>query len=453
MRIGYLGIDVSKGYADFALLSDKKKLLEQVFQLDDTQEGHAKLLNLLGDFKKRHNLDVINAVLESTGGYENNWLSYLKNEGHWLNIKMARINPFGVKHDGMASMERTTTDATSARRIAIYIMNHPEKANWEESGYDLMDSLRSMYNYIRTKVKQKVQLQNQLEKLLYTAFPEILKYMQEQLPKWLLYALEKYPTAAAMRNADLSSLIEIKGVSEEKAKKLIQKAEQSISWSDNPTLRQLISGYACDILNLIIQVEELKKSLEAQKEISLEIQILESFRGIGRYSAIGLMIEIENVSRFKSTKKISSFFGIHPKFKQSGDKIGGIKMSKQGSPEIRAVLYMVAKSAIIYDPHIRKIYDRFREQGMAYNQAMGVIMHKILRIIYGMLKSKTFYDPNYDRGKQQITAKYITEKNTRTMVETNGLNKKRYQEMNIEAPISKRQLRKRKEHLTSPGSK
>ena len=70
-----------------------------------------------------------------------------------------------------------------------------------------------------------------------------------------------------------------------------------------------------------------------------------------------------------------------------------------------------------------------------------------------MLKSKSFYDPNYDRSKQQITAKYITEKNARTKVETDGHNKKRYQEMNIEAPISKRQLRKRKEHLTSPGSK
>jgi transposase len=452
MKIGYLGIDVSKGYADFALLSDKKEMLEGVFQLDDTQQGHAKLLYLLGQFAKKHKLDGINAAVESTGGYENNWLSFLKNEGHWVKIKTARINPFGVKHDGIASMERTTTDATSARRIAIYIMNHPEKANWEESAYDLMDSLRSMYNYIRTKVKQKVQLQNQLEKLLYTAFPEMLNYIQEQLPKWLLYTLQIYPTAASMRDAEISDLIKIKGVTEVKAKELIKKAEQSISWSDNATLRQIIASYASDILNLIVQVEELKKSLETQKEITHEMQILESFRGIGRYSAIGLMIEIENISRFKNVKKLCSFFGVHPKFKQSGDKISGIRMSKAGSPEVRAVLYMVAKSALIYNPHIRKIYDRFREQGMVYNQAMGVIMHKILRIIYGMLKSKAFYDPSYDMQKQEITAKYLVNKNTKTKVETEAKNKKRYQELSIEAPISKRQVRKRKEQLTSPGS-
>jgi hypothetical protein len=31
----YLGIDVSKGYADFTLLNEQKKELETVFQLDD----------------------------------------------------------------------------------------------------------------------------------------------------------------------------------------------------------------------------------------------------------------------------------------------------------------------------------------------------------------------------------------------------------------------------------
>ncbi len=174
--------------------------------------------------------------MESTGGYENNWLALLKNEGCHYGIRTARLNPFGVKHDSHAGLERTITDATSARRIAIYLINHPEKANWEEPGYDVMDSLRSMYKFIRTKVKQKVQLQNQFEKLLYTAFPELLSYMKEQLPKWLLMVLEQYPTAAAMREAGIGDLIKIGHINEDKAKTLLHKAEQSIAWADNPAL-------------------------------------------------------------------------------------------------------------------------------------------------------------------------------------------------------------------------
>jgi transposase len=452
MEIGYLGIDVSKGYADFALLSVKKELLEDVFQLDDTSQGHVTLLNLLSEFKKKHGLDYIYAALESTGGYENNWFSFLKNEGNCSRIRIARLNPYGVKHDGIAGMERTITDSTSARRIAIYVINHPEKVNWEENAYDLMDSLRSMYNYIRTKVKQKVQLQNQLEKLLYSAFPEILKYTQEQLPQWLLSALQMYPTAVSMKNASIADLEKIKGISREKAKLLIKKSEMSISRADNPTLRQLISVYAEDIRTLITQIEKLKKNLESQKDITQEIEILESFRGIGRYSAIGLIIEIENIFRFSSSKKLCCFFGVHPKFKQSGDKISCVRMSKQGSSDLRAVLYMVAKSAIVHNPHIRRIYDRFREQGMKYNQAMGVIMHKILRIVYGMLKSKSGYNPDYDMYRQQITAKYCTKKNSEEIIELENDKKKRFQELTIEAPISRKQLRKRKEQISSSSS-
>ena len=39
----YLGIDVSKGYADFTILNANKDVIENNFQLDDTFEGHNQL--------------------------------------------------------------------------------------------------------------------------------------------------------------------------------------------------------------------------------------------------------------------------------------------------------------------------------------------------------------------------------------------------------------------------
>ncbi len=43
----YLGIDASKGYADFIILDDSKKPLAPGFQLDDTAEGHHTLTTRL----------------------------------------------------------------------------------------------------------------------------------------------------------------------------------------------------------------------------------------------------------------------------------------------------------------------------------------------------------------------------------------------------------------------
>ena len=81
MKIGYLGIDVSKGYSDFVLLDNNKKELEPCFQLDDNHDGHVLLLNQLKTMQDKHELVGIEAIMESTGGYENNWLSPFKGQG------------------------------------------------------------------------------------------------------------------------------------------------------------------------------------------------------------------------------------------------------------------------------------------------------------------------------------------------------------------------------------
>ena len=72
---------------------------------------------------------------------------------------------------------------------------------------------------------------------------------------------------------------------------------------------------------------------------------------------------------------------------------------------------------------------------------MGVCMHKILRIIYGMLKNNTTFDPNIHQQHQQKNQQNSTQ---------SELNKKRkLQPFDQDAPISRRQLKKRKEQASS----
>jgi hypothetical protein len=43
MKKAYLGIDVSKGYADFMLIDSDRRPLSKDFKLSDTRSGHDKL--------------------------------------------------------------------------------------------------------------------------------------------------------------------------------------------------------------------------------------------------------------------------------------------------------------------------------------------------------------------------------------------------------------------------
>jgi len=93
MSAFFVGIDASKGYADFVILDHRRRIVEPAFQLDDTFEGHARLYQILERICLTDPEAEVFAAVESTGGYENNWLDALMRFQATLPVKAARINP------------------------------------------------------------------------------------------------------------------------------------------------------------------------------------------------------------------------------------------------------------------------------------------------------------------------------------------------------------------------
>jgi transposase len=67
---------------------------------------------------------------------------------------------------------------------------------------------------------------------------------------------------------------------------------------------------------------------------------------------------------------------------------------------------MCCMSAVRHDEMFRAIYSRARAKGKNHYSAMGVVMNKMLRIIYGVLKNRTNYNKETDyKNQQQAKAK------------------------------------------------
>jgi len=393
-----MGVDVSKGYADFMILDSKKQPVAESFQLDDTFEGHQSLYRILGRFLGDHPESTLFVGMESTGGYENNWYKSLIEFQGSLRIQTARLNPLGIMHNSKADLKKNTTDKISAQNIAEYLIAHPEKVVYQQD--DKLAGLRKQWSFIKMLTKQCTQFLNQLNTLLYTANPELLSHCQDGVPDWMLKLLVKYPSAAKLKRAHVKTLANIPYVSRMRAQQLIGDAKRSVASATDPTTEQLIVATAQQILHLKKTIADQTKRMLKDCPIP-EIELLKTFKGIGDTSAIGLLIEIQTVKRFASVKKLTSFFGVHPVYKTSGDGAGGFKMSKQGRKEPRQILYMVALSAIKYNPLIKEIYEKHQQQGKHNMATIGICMHKILRILYGMLKHNTPFDPQIDVKNRQ----------------------------------------------------
>ncbi len=434
----YLGVDVSKGYADFVILDNKKQPVDKNFQLDDTFDGHCYLYERLYKFCNEHSNCIINAAVESTGGYENNWLNTLIKFQGTLNLRSTRLNPLGVNANSKADLKRNITDKISAQNVAEYMIAHPEKVSYQEG--DNLVGLRKQWGFIQMLTKQKTQLLNQLESLLYTANPDLLTYCKDGVPEWVLKCLERYPVADKLSKAKLSSVTKIPFISSDRARELITNAKKSIASATDKTTAQLIIVTVKQILHLKEIIKSQTKIMA--KECSVPgVDLLKSFIGIGDFSAIGLLLEIQNVERFSSVKKLASFFGLHPVFKISGDKSSGFRMSKKGRKEPRHILFMVTLCSIQSNPLIRDIYTAHVEKGMNKMAAIGLCMHKILRIIYGMLKHGKSFDPEIDRQNRK-------KEHQRKKTSFKDKNR-RYQKYDAKAPISRRQKKKRKEQEES----
>jgi len=430
----YLGIDVSKGYADFVILDAQKTPVEENFQLDDTFEGHALLYEKLYRFFQDHPQATIYAAVESTGGYENNWFNALIKFQGTLNIRTARLNPLGVSANSKADLKLNITDKISAQNVAEYLIAHPEKVSFQQQ--DPLASLRKHWSFIKTLTKQCTQLLNQLESLLYSANPELLAYCKTGVPQWILKLLSRYPTASMLSKAKVNSVATIPYVSTDRARELVASAKKSVASATDDVTQQLIRATVKQIVHLSRTIESQAKLMAHQCSVP-EVALLTTFGGMGDYSAIGLMLEIQTVERFSSAKKLASFFGLHPVYKVSGDGVGGFRMSKQGRKEPRSILFMVTLAALNCNPYVKTIYARYLQKGMEKMVAVGICMHKILRIIYGMFKHNQPFDPEIDRRN--------TQKSFSVEQKVSKDKGRRYQDYDPKAPISRRQNKRRKE--------
>lgn len=451
---GFLGIDISKGYADFLLLDENSKVLEEGFRLSDTKAGRQKLKELIEGWQAQ-GLKELRCGVESTGGYENNWHFFLKGLQSHGSVYVSRLNAKAVKSVSDAFLRRTITDAVSAENIASYLIKFPKKVDYGKQYVPMAGFTEGRQHLCCIKMlqKQKVQSSNQLEKLLYQYFPEIMIYCRHGMPLWLLKMLVKYPTSALVVKAG-KRLSNVPGISQSKAQSLITKSKES-----EQKVSEQIAHVIVTIVNEVLHKESIlvreKQYLTSMYQNSEEAQLLVSMTGVGIGSAVIAALEIEDVNRFETSKKMTSYFGVHPTYKQSGDGIWGNHMSKKGRGEMRSLLYMCSLSAVRFNPILNTVYKRSRVKGMNHHQAAGVVMHKMLRIMYGILKSKKPFDAQIDLQNQEKSKEKQLKKEDNLKKESRVKKEKiyRFQELSTAGPISRRNEQKRKKQIAAQTSK
>lgn len=392
-----VGADVSKGRVDVVFLNQSGTVLKGSGAYDDNHAGHVGLRDHLRALEAAHPEAEIRVGVESTGGYERNWLALLRDERRrGKRIDFWRLNPLAVKKWLDCDLHRAVTDEHAARGIAGYLLaRRPSVAEPEPTPHQML------YRLVRSARTDRGVLAQHLQLLLAQVHPELVQYCRHGIPQWLLAVLAQYPTAAKVARAKTERLAAIPHVSTQRALLLKEQATASVASFVGEAAELSVSLLIERITAADLVIDRYTKSLLNAVKDDPRVALLDSITGIGTWTATCLLLELGDVSRFASCRQLIAWSGLDSHDDHSGDGIIHRGISKRGNAHVRGLLYMPTVSAISSNPVIKDFYQRLCGRGKRHDVAIVAAMAKILRIAYSVLVRGVKFDPAYETNRAE----------------------------------------------------
>jgi transposase len=158
------------------------------------------------------------------------------------------------------------------------------------------------------------------------------------------------------------------------------------------SIRKLIATLDEEIVEL---GSAIKKTIDDDDDLKGKRDLIESIDGIGPTTSATILAEAPHIDKFESAKALTAFAGVCPQLRQSGRSVSSSRTTKIGNREIRKVLYMAAMAALRSNAVIKAFADRLQERGKTKMEIIVATMRKLLVLVFGVLKTKQPFDPNW----------------------------------------------------------
>ena len=160
---------------------------------------------------------------------------------------------------------------------------------------------------------------------------------------------------------------------------------------DNPSLSLQVKHSILQIElydEQIAEVETLYKSILDEMESTIL-----TIPGMSYNQAAVIIGSIGDINRFEHSCQLLAYAGLDPSVIQSGNfQARSTKMSKRGSGMLRFSLVYSAHNVVRNNKTFRDYYELKRSQGKSHYCALGHVAHKLVRVIFKMLKDNVAFN-------------------------------------------------------------
>jgi len=171
-----------------------------------------------------------------------------------------------------------------------------------------------------------------------------------------------------------------------------------ISLLDKGVKGRIITSIKRQIRQLEAEIKLLEKEQELRVKEHEQVLLsnITSIPGIGKKTAILLIICTNGFRSFENAKQLSAFFGLSPVIATSGTSVRGKShISKKGNPLVRNHLFMCSFTACLNNPQCKALFERIVDKGKSKKLALIAVTNKLLAQCLAIAKSGLRYEPNY----------------------------------------------------------
>ena len=382
-----LGIDIAKlNHVASCIDSSTNEIVFSNFKFKNDFKGFSTLLDKIKTF------DTKNLIigLESTSHYGENLINFLFKQ----HFKVALINPLQTSHLRKANIRDAKNDNLDSLNIAKSLIF--AKLNFISEKNINCFSLKKLTRFRSSLIKQRSKAKIQLTSLLDLLFPELQYLFKSKIHSKAIYSLlKKYPSAeeiAALKDDEISNLLyaSSKGhFKREKSIELKSLAKTTVGIKDTSVslhviqLIELIELFDRQIKDIVTKITDTVNKLDTK---------LLSVPGINIIACAIILGETNNFDNFSNATKLLAFAGLDPKIRQSGNfSATSCRMSKKGSPYLRYALIFTAWNAVRHSEKFNKYYCLKRSQSKSHYNALGHVAHKLVRVIFTLIKKDISY--------------------------------------------------------------
>jgi transposase len=328
----YYGIDIHKKYSTYTVVDEQGKIMEQ-----------GKIDNSLENFKRivhKSPGSGIKAVIEATS----NWY-YIHDLLEGMVDQVTVAHPLRTKAIAAAKIKTDKIDATTLAQLL--------RADLIPQSYiappDIRD-LRELLRYRASMVRIRTRIKNKVHAIL-------------------------------MKNGLNSTYSDVFG-------------KRGRAWLSSvavrPIYRLTIDGYLRIIDFLNEQIKPVTREIDTKAKADPRAKLLETIPGIGHYSAMLILGEVGDFTRFPSAKHLVSYAGLNPSVHSSGGITRYGRITKQGSSWLRWIMVEVASIASRHSPRLGHLHARIAYKH-GHNTANIAVAREVLTICYHLLRKGESY--------------------------------------------------------------